>query len=243
MSTTTCPSCGTSIDDPSLRVCPNCGAALLQEPVPAATAAAGSSVPFDDVSQPFLQRFIDTAKMAFADPVRLFSNMPAEDITPPVVYGVITGTIGMLIGTLWHLLFGGLFSFAEGIGVEELAINTTVMVFLMLFSPIVVAVSLFIGAGIYHLMLLLVGDGSRGFGVTMRAVCYGYTPNLLAIVPICGGFVGGIWSLILVIMGGKFGHGTDWWRAILAYFLPMIVCCCLTLGLLSMLGVIGAVAD
>ena len=177
--------------------------------------------------------------MGFSDPVRMFSNLPAEDIGPPVLYGVIIGSIAVVIGLLWQLLFSGMTWFGAG-EFRELAASTTLIVFCMIFSPILVAVGLFIGAGIYHLMLLVCGDGSRGFGVTMRAVCYGYTPNLLAVVPFCGGVVGGIWALVLTIMGAVYGHRTEPWRAILAYFLPMILCCCLVLGLAMMFGFFGS---
>ena len=201
-----------------------------------------SSVPFEDPSRPFMERFIATVKLAFSDPVKLFSNMGDTDIGPPVIYGVIIGTIGMVLGLLWNMLFGGLATLAEG-APEEFAISTAATILIMFFSPILVVVGLFISAGLYHVSLLILGDGSRGFGMTLRAVCYGSTPNLLAIVPICGGIVGGIWGLVLVIMGSLYGHRTDTWRAILAYFLPMIACCCVAIFLAMVFGVIGGMAN
>ena len=57
------------------------------------------------------------------------------------------------------------------------------------------------------------------------------------------GLIGGIWALVLAIIAAKMGHGTDWWKAILAYFLPMILCCCLITWLLMTFGFIGAIAD
>jgi hypothetical protein len=66
---------------------------------------------------------------------------------------------------------------------------------------------------------------------------------LLGVVPICGGIVGAIWAIVLVIIAGKLGHGTDWWRAILAYFLPIILCCCLLTWLATALGLIGTFAN
>ena len=53
------------------------------------TTHVGSSVPFEDGSRPFAARLLETVKQAFAEPVRLFSNLSAADIGPPVVYAVI----------------------------------------------------------------------------------------------------------------------------------------------------------
>ena len=79
--------------------------------------------------------------------------------------------------------------------------------------------------------------------MTFRALAYGYTPGLLGVIPICGGVVGGIWAIVLVIIAGKLGHGTDWWRSILAYFLPTILCCCLLMGLATAMGLLGSFAS
>ncbi len=199
----------------------------------------GSSVPFEDTSLPFMTRLLETVKMAFADPVKLFSGMASEDIGPPVVYGLIIGTVSMVFSLAWNMLFGGLASIAERASIEEFALSTGMMGLVMIFSPLFVVVALFVTAAIYHVMLMIVGDAQRGFGVTLRAVCYGSTPQLLGVVPFCGSLVGGIWGMVLAIMGAIYGHRTDGWRAILAYFLPMIVCCCLVFFLASMLGLIG----
>ena len=48
------------------------------------------------------------------------------------------------------------------------------------------------------LMLLLLGDGERGFAITIRAMAYGNTPTLLGVIPICGSLVGAIWALAVI---------------------------------------------
>jgi len=206
--------------------------------------SSGSSVPFEDRSLPFMTRILETVKMAFADPIRLFSNMPADDIGPPVLYGVILGTFVSVLWIVWEMLFGGMAMLADHAPVEDVVLGTGILSFMLVASPILVAVGLFINAAIFHLMLLIVGDGSRGFGVTLRAYCYGTTPTLLAIVPICGGIVGGVWSAVLIIIAAIYGHQTDGWRAVVAYFLPMIFCCCCGwFFLATFLGFLGLVGN
>jgi hypothetical protein len=166
--------------------------------------------------------------------------MPSEDIGAPVLYGLIIGTIAAVFTILWNMMFGGLLTIAENAAFDDFAIGTGFMFVWLIFSPVFVIVGLFIQSAIYHVMLMIVGGGRRGFGVTLRSVCYGSTPQLLGLVPICGSLVGGIWTMVLVIMAAIYGHRTDAWRVILAYFLPMIVCCCLAFWLASMFGLIGA---
>jgi hypothetical protein len=207
----------------------------------AASASAGNSVPFE-TSQPFLQRFVDTMKLSITDPVRLFSNMESGDIGRPLVYGVLVGTVAVVFSILWQMLFGGLAALAGG-AADEFAISTGLLLVFLFLSPALVTAGLFLGAGLFHLGLLLVGGGRRGFPITFRAVCYGYTPNVLAIVPFCGGVIGGIWGLVLTIMGAVYGHETDAWRGILGYFLPAIVCCVLALVVGGMFGLLGALVN
>jgi hypothetical protein len=187
-----------------------------------------------------MTRILETIKLAFANPVKLFSNLPSDDIGPPVLYGVILGTIVAALSIVWQMMFGGLAMISEHVPVEEMVIGTGVMSFMLIASPIFVVVGLFVNAAIFHVMLLIVGDGSRGFGVTLRTYCYGTTPNLLAVVPICGGIVGALWSIVLVILAAIHGHRTDPWRAIVAYFLPLILCiCCLWFFFSSIIGFLG----
>ena len=202
----------------------------------------GSSVPFEDGSQPFATRLLETVKQAFAEPLRLFSNMPADNIGPPVVYAVVIGAIGFAFMALWITMFGGVVSLVDNAGFEEFAIGSGSMLLLTIFSPVLVLVGLFVNAAIFHLMLMLVGGARRGFGVTLRSVAYGSTPQLLGVVPFCGSIVGGLWTMVLVILAAIHGHRTDAWRAILAYLLPFIFCCCLAIWLVSVLGFAGLFA-
>ncbi len=250
MTTRSCPNCGQGVEDAGAQWCPNCGVSLAAAGAgPAAGGAGGgagprgpSSVPFEDSTQPFLGRFLETIKLAFSDPVRLFSNMDTDDIGAPLIYGVVIGTINVVFSIIWQVMFGGFAALAEG-DAEGFAIGTGFLLVILVFSPALVVVGLFINAGIYHVALLILGDGRSGFPTTLRAVSYGSTPGLLGIVPFCGGIIGGIWSLVLVIMAAIYGHRTDTWRAIVAYFLPLLLCCLALFGLMMMLGLTGALAQ
>lgn len=240
-----CPSCHREVDLPGAGFCPLCGATLPPPPpeTPEPTPPAGSSVPFDDTTRPFMERWWSTLLLSFSDPNKLFANLPAENLAPPVVYGVINGTLAGIFGLAWQMVIEGLTGIVAAGDATGFVITLPIMFLLTLFMPLLAAASLFIVAGIFHVCLLLFGSGNRGFGVTMRAVAYGQGPNLLAIVPVCGGLIGGIWSMILIIIGACRGHRSDAWRVILAYMLPFLTCCLLVLGIFLVVFSMGAAAS
>ena len=242
----TCPSCGQPVEDTGIGTCPHCGAGLQAE---GSVGGEGegqqpvrNSVPFEDRSLPFSKRFFDTIKLAFSNPKALFSGMQTDDMGTPVLYAVIIGTLGGIIGAGWQLFFGSLGTIAERAGFDEFALHTGFVLVFMVLSPVFALIGLFISSGIFHVMLLLVGGAQRGFSITLRAVAYGTTPGLLGIVPFCGGIIGGIWSMVLTIMGAMHGQETDGWRAVLAYLLPLIFCCGAGIVLFGMLGFLTRIA-
>lgn len=242
-----CPSCGQPVDDAAIGACPHCGAELQAEGAAGGGGEGqqpvGNSVPFEDRTLPFSKRFFDTIKLAFSDPKTLFSGMQTEDMGSPILYAVIIGTIGGVFGAGWQLFFGSLGTIAERAGFEQFALHTGFVIFFMILSPVFALIGLFITSGIYHLMLLLVGGAKRGFSITLRAVAYGLTPGLLGIIPFCGGIIGGLWSMVLTIMGAMYGQQTDGWRAVLAYFLPLVLCCGALIAFFGMLGFLAGITN
>ena len=57
-------------------------------------------------------------------------------------------------------------------------------------------------------------------------------------VPFCGSIIGGIWYIVMVIIGMMHMQKTTAWKSAIAYFLPPIVCCCLigiVIGIIAMI--------
>jgi hypothetical protein len=101
---------------------------------------------------------------------------------------------------------------------------------------------LFIGSAILHLCLMLVGGANRSFETTFRVVCFtGGAANLFSMVPICGGFVALIYSIVLECIGLTRAHQTTTGKALMAIFLPLIACCGLCIVLMIALSGFGAV--
>ena len=80
----------------------------------------------------------------------------------------------------------------------------------------------FLWAGLLHVWILLFG-GKRSYAKTYELGAYAGTPALLlGWIPFLG-FVGQIWSLILLIIGTQEVHGISRTKAILMYVLPLAV--------------------
>jgi hypothetical protein len=194
-------------------------------------------VPFEDRSRPFFDRLLATIRMAFAEPRTLFASLPEGDIGAPFVYGVIVTTVAVAAGCFYSTLTdAGMLSMMPERARGALALDAISNVAVIVVSPVLAAVYLFVGTAVYHVMLMLLGAANRSFATTFRVVAYASTPGLLAVVPICGGLVGGVWEIVLAILGAAIAHRTSGWRAAIAYFLPLLVCCCLPLVALIAAG-------
>jgi hypothetical protein len=91
-----------------------------------------------------------------------------------------------------------------------------------LISPIYLLVSLFLSAGVVHLMLKLFG-ATGGFGVTTRTFAFAYSPQILGIVPVAGAIAGFIWMVVVAIVGVREAHGTTTGRAAAAILIPLSI--------------------
>lgn len=91
-------------------------------------------------------------------------------------------------------------------------------------APVILLLSLFVAAGVTHLLLKLMG-GTRsdngGYGTTARVFAYAYSPQMLGIVPVVGVFAGFIWMVIAAIAGLREAHGTTTGRAAAAVLVPL----------------------
>jgi hypothetical protein len=114
-----------------------------------------------------------------------------------------------------------------------MGIGIVVFIFLV---PVLMIVGMFIGSGILHLSLMIVGGAKKPFETTFRVVCFASgSTYLLSMIPICGGMIAGVWNIVVECIGLARAHEIDTGKAVLAVLLPIIVCC----GGLLLLGILG----
>jgi len=205
-------------------------------PVPAAAIATTaatvprSGLPWDNrSSRGFLPAFFDTLVMVLTRPGEAFTAMKREGgFSEPLLYALVGGFCGCAVWLLFAMLMPSMAMFGDrhnallggflGMGLG-LFLN-------LILIPVVLIVSLFVGAAILHVCLMIVGGAKQSYETTFRVVCFSMGSTYpLFILPVCGSFIAFVWNLIVECIGIARAHETDIGRAVLAVFLPLIICC------------------
>ena len=211
------------------------------ESIPAFTAAgARSGLPWDDRQQKgFFSAFIETLQMVLTRPGEAFTVMKREGgFGEPLIYAVVGGSVGAIVAFLFSLLFHSFGMFTDqrnplgamaGMGIGSIGF--------IILVPLAIVICLFIVAGIVHLCLMIVGGANQPFETTFRVLAFTQgSTGVLQIIPVCGGLIAAVWGIVVNCIGLARAHETDTGRAVLAVFLPLVVCCGLSLVLLFMVG-------
>jgi hypothetical protein len=222
-----------------------------QTPTPPATAAAGagstsaprSGLPWDArASKGLFSAFIETLQMVLTRPGEAFTAMQREGgFGEPLLYAVIGGSFGAVFAFIYNFAFRSLALFPNRHNAFENMIGGVGLIFLLIFTPLLVVIGTFIWSAILHVCLMIVGGAKQSFETTFRVICFGGgSVNPLLVIPFCGGLVVLVWKIVLYTIGLARAHETDTGRALLAVLLPLIVCCGGGFLLLMMFGALGA---
>jgi hypothetical protein len=248
-----CPYCQYGLSEPPERFCPSCGrdlglAPALPPPIP---ESAGAGTPWERRRIiGFAAGLTETTQQVLTAPESFFRRLsPTGGIPDPLFYGLIVSYIGLVAGLLYNAVFNATFGSAfnsfgdrpELARIMPFVQGGVGLVVNLILGPVFIAVWLFIWSGIVHLLLLLLGGGARGFEGTFRVVAYASASNLIQIVPLCGSFVGGVYGIVLAIIGLSAVHGDSKGKTAAAVLLPLVLCCCCcALGLGVMFGGIAS---
>jgi hypothetical protein len=219
-------------------------------PLPPATiagstsAAPRSGLPWDErQTKGFFSAFIETLQIVLSRPSEAFTVMRREGgLSEPLLYVLIGGSFGLIVYLVYNLAFQSIGMLGSRPNPFLHMIGTTVgFVFIVIFTPILVVLGAFIGSAILHLCLMIVGGAKQSFETTFRVVCFSMgSVDPLMIIPICGGLIVLVWRIVLNCIGLARAHETDTGRAVLAVFLPLMICCGGGLLLAMMFGALGA---
>ncbi len=225
-------------------------------PPPPATAASAAPppLPWEDPSIGAVEGWFDTVRLFIGQPQEAFHRMSATGIGRPYLYALIAAWIEMAVGFAYWLLLQAPFVLMGLPQLEdeltEAAIGTGMILLIaagiFVLMPLFVIVFMFLHTCILHLMLLILGEGRRGFETTFRLLCYSHTADLANVIPLCGGLIGLVWFVVLQIVGIAEAHRCSYGKAALAVFLPILLCCGCVAVLISMgvgAGILSALAD
>ena len=209
--------------------------------IPAVTAAgARSGLPWDERQQKgFFTAFIETLQLVLTRPAEAFTVMKRDGgFGEPLIYAVVGGSVGAIVAFLFSLLFHSFGMFTDhrnplgamaGMGIGSIGF--------IILIPLFIVIGLFIGAAIIHLCLTLVGGANQPFETTFRVLAFSQgSTGVLQLIPVCGGVIACVWGIVVNCIGLARAHETDTGRAVLAVFLPLVVCCGLGFVLLFMVG-------
>ncbi len=168
--------------------------------------------------------FISTARGVLLSPVSFFRGIAKRgDFINPAVFALICALISALLSGILSLIFAPFLAGPEDTAGEALAGGVVGFIVTLILSPIYTALALLIGAGIYHLLVLLfVRPGHAGFEATFRVVCYVAAIQLVSWIPIVN-IVAGIYGIVLSIFGIREVHSTTTGRAAAIVLIPVAV--------------------
>jgi hypothetical protein len=184
--------------------------------------AAGGEFNYQDP----VQSFISTVQRVVLQPVDFYRGILRRgDFINPLIFAIICYEV--------FTILSGIFAFA-GIGQPQQGFGGFIASLVL--APIFAAIGLFIGAGILHLLvMLIVGSGNSGFEATFRVGAYAAVTSLVSWIPFIG-WIASLYGIYLAIVGIREVHATTTGKAALVVLIPAAVV------LLLVFLVIGAAA-
>jgi hypothetical protein len=158
---------------------------------------------------------------ALTESKAFFANMRLQGgLQAPVTFAMVGMAIGALASSVYSAMIPSFGFPSTGLGGGFLGT--------LVASLALGVIGLFIGSGIFHLMLSLLGAARQPFEATLRVVAYaGGSTALIGIIPVCGGFIGAIYAIYLYIIGLADVQQCDTGKAAIAVLTPAVVCCVL----------------
>ena len=170
-------------------------------------------------------------------PTDFFRRMPREfDFGWVLGYYLIVGVVAAGIGLFWGMVLGP--SLMERLWPDN-ALQPANPIVDFLLSPLFMLMGLFIGAAVIHLFLLVLRGAGHGFGTTLRVFCFSAGPFLFEVIPFLGSPIGGIWSLVMTVIGLREAHETSTGKAVAAVLIPMFFMLLLAVLLFIAAAVVG----
>ena len=170
------------------------------------------------------QSLFITIKKSLFSPVQFFKTLALNGgLVEPFTFGLIVGSLGSMFGLFWHYLEVSLgadkveSSFLGQMNIGMFFVTSLIII------PIMVAAGVYVYSGILHSMLLVMKGGKNGFAATFKVIAYSQAAQVWGLVPFIGGFIGGIWQLVILIIGLKEVQETSFFKVITAFIIPFVV--------------------
>jgi hypothetical protein len=188
---------------------------------PGTSASGGGEFDYRDP----VQSFIRTVRNVVTAPAGFFRGLIGHsDLVNPLIFAIICYEVAAILGGLLALV---------GVGGERGFGSFLVSLIL---APVFAAIGLFIGAGILHLLvMLIVGSRNAGFAGTFRVSAYSSVTSLVSWIPVIG-LIASLYGIYLAIVGVREVHNTSTGKAALVVLIPAAVVFLLVLVIVALVG-------
>jgi|SRR5262245_1425526 len=202
-------------------------------PPPPPPSAHATLLPWEQPGYPLLAALFETTKLFLTKPRESFErSSPAVGAARPFLYGCILAFVLNFSSAVYQFLMRSVMGkeslpapWSEIMGGEMTIPPIALLAANVLLSPFLIPLGILVAAGILHLILLIFGGAPGRFSGTLRAISYAHAPMVWAIIPLCGFVVGGIWSVVLTVIGLTVIHRVSTGKAVFVVLLPAILCC------------------
>lgn len=200
------------------------GSGQPNQPHPSSGPSAGGSGGEFNLSDP-VNSFVRTVREILFNPVGFFRGLPHQSgFVNPLVFALICSVIAAVLGGILGVLLA-----IVGLAPQSVVSAIGSLFLSIILLPIGTAIGSFVGAGIYHLLVLLLVKPNSGFEATYRVVAYSSVIQLvswLSAIPLLGLLVAlavSVFGIILGVLGVREMHATTTGKAALVVLIPVAV--------------------
>ncbi|MGB3634413.1 MAG: YIP1 family protein [Rubrobacteraceae bacterium] len=190
----------------------------------------GGEVPSNDfdTSRPF-SSFVETARKVILNPAEFFRSIETTTASKaPVIFAVACGVVSWplsLIAEPFDPTIPDDASTMQGLSFLPSGNLGTTIAFVALglvMLPLFALLSLYVGAVVQHLFVMIFIRQRRGFEATFRMLAYGSALSLLGWIPIVG-YLAIFYGVYVFTVGFRELHSTSTTRALLAALVPILI--------------------
>ncbi|MEE9208278.1 MAG: YIP1 family protein [Gemmatimonadota bacterium] len=206
--------------------CPLCQTPASKTEPSRANSERADKVAWEDASEGFPGNLLQTWLDCVTRPTEFFSKVDlSASLGRPVLYYLIVSMLSAFFYMAWGSPgFDESWSSALGVQADQLGpISSSFKLLYFFATPFASLLALCIGTLAYHVFRLFLAPNGRRLSDTARVLCYAGSPGILNVIPWVGGLVGGIWSLVLLVVGIREMHRTTTGRSVAIVLLPMVI--------------------
>ncbi len=226
-----CPGCRHVHEHPAedrgrTTTCPECGQEFqATENVPIIY------IPWEDRKRlGWFRGLWETAWTSLIAPQTFFRRMPiAGGWLSPLTYVAIVGGLALAVRAVMASVFPGTGPAPE-LAPEQIAAVRRVQMLLPLLAPAGALLFTVTFASVVHLMVLLLKGVEPRLQTTARVICYASAAQLLVVLPVVGVVLGGLWLIVLTVVGLREVQELSTGKAILAATAPLLLLLMLLMG-------------